>query len=361
MPHKVKKDIAVIGSGLAGLSAAYQLSKKYTVSLFDKAESNGMDVGSLSVKDCDGKEVRIDVPMRSINHGYYPTFGRFVKQLGCEVYDGQYETSWYRWTGNSSKLAENNSYFNFYRPKVFPWALIDFTCAPLFTLATTAEFLRFFLLSISHASTNTFHEIKGSLNEFLTTHHFSTSFKTEFLVPFLAAMGTCSHQDILGYPAQVVLHMTQTFGAQFYQIKGGVRDLCQRLTAPLKTTHFGVEIVGAWRNPKTGRILIQDKTGKRYETDSIVFALHASFASRILSAPVPSDLPYLTSLAPHHLKPLSEFEYRHVRVVVHTEETVLPLDRASWRGINIAVDDDATMGTLWVNYNKSLAKGMITT
>ena len=60
----VPLEIAIIGSGLAGLSAANLLSRKHHVTILEKAPSIGMDLASVSVSDAKGKEVRIDSPMR---------------------------------------------------------------------------------------------------------------------------------------------------------------------------------------------------------------------------------------------------------------------------------------------------------
>lgn len=69
MPSNKKPlEIAVVGSGLAGLSVANLLSREHHVTILERASTVGMDLASVSVSDSDGKEVRIDSPMRGWYH-----------------------------------------------------------------------------------------------------------------------------------------------------------------------------------------------------------------------------------------------------------------------------------------------------
>ncbi|KIO25772.1 hypothetical protein M407DRAFT_8238 [Tulasnella calospora MUT 4182] len=86
--------VAIIGSGLAGLSAAYYLSKEnqkrlhgaegplFEVHLFEKAATLGMDSASISVPLKDGKLVRVDVPMRSFQEAYYSNLVKLYREIG---------------------------------------------------------------------------------------------------------------------------------------------------------------------------------------------------------------------------------------------------------------------------------------
>lgn len=68
-----KKRVAIIGSGLAGLSAAHLLTKQdeedIEVHIFEKAQSVGMDSASIDVLGADGKVHRVDSPMRAVQGG----------------------------------------------------------------------------------------------------------------------------------------------------------------------------------------------------------------------------------------------------------------------------------------------------
>ena len=66
--NKKPLEIAVVGSGLAGLSVANLLSREHHVTILERASTVGMDLASVSVSDSDGKEVRIDSPMRGSYH-----------------------------------------------------------------------------------------------------------------------------------------------------------------------------------------------------------------------------------------------------------------------------------------------------
>ncbi|CEG83691.1 hypothetical protein RMATCC62417_17570 [Rhizopus microsporus] len=97
MTEKSKVKVAVIGSGLAGLSVAYLLTKgsdKFEVHLFEKNASLGMDASSISVGP--NKEHRIDVPMRSFMSGYYSHLLRLYNHLQIPAKKAKFSFGWYK-------------------------------------------------------------------------------------------------------------------------------------------------------------------------------------------------------------------------------------------------------------------------
>jgi predicted NAD/FAD-binding protein len=77
-------EIAVVGGGIAGLSAAWRLSARHRVTLLEKHAVAGMDAHSLDLEH-DGGTWRIDVPLRVIYEGYYPTLIGLYRDLGVEL------------------------------------------------------------------------------------------------------------------------------------------------------------------------------------------------------------------------------------------------------------------------------------
>ncbi|HCM05438.1 MAG TPA: hypothetical protein DIC30_05445, partial [Oceanospirillales bacterium] len=79
-----KPTLAVIGSGIAGLSAAWLLKDKYNVTLFERHAAPGMGAYSVDVGDADNNVI-IDIPLRIITKGYYQDLFNLYKTLGVAV------------------------------------------------------------------------------------------------------------------------------------------------------------------------------------------------------------------------------------------------------------------------------------
>jgi len=92
-------EIAVVGAGIAGLSAAWRLSARHRVTLIEKLPVAGMDAHSIDLPH-DGTSFRIDVPLRVLYEGYYPTLIALYGALGVETERTNYAGSFSRLGGD---------------------------------------------------------------------------------------------------------------------------------------------------------------------------------------------------------------------------------------------------------------------
>lgn len=224
-----------------------------------------------------------------------------------------------------------------------------------FPFLTCLEMIRLYLEALHLAATKQLAFVEGTIEQWLDTRHFSEDFQTRYLVPFLSGMGTCSKTQIFDYPASVILHMVSRWGDDTYQVVGGVRNVCSKLLEPVSEVVFNCEISGVWKDAATGKVVVQDSTGYKRLFDKIVFAGAAHTARRIIMATPPKDL---AAVKPdkRFLSALSKFSFLPVRVVVHTDSSIMPRDKKHWRGINLAIDEKRdAMATLWINYMQNIA------
>ena len=94
-----RKRIAVVGSGVAGLSAAYLLSRRHEVHIFEREDAVGMDAHSVSIHGA-----RMDIPLRVFSESYYPNLCNIYKLVGVNYDLADYSFSC-RGGGESSAAA----------------------------------------------------------------------------------------------------------------------------------------------------------------------------------------------------------------------------------------------------------------
>lgn len=99
-----RKRIAVVGSGVAGLSAAFLLSRSHEVHIFEREDAVGMDAHSLSAHGA-----RMDIPLRVFSESYYPNLCSIYKLVGVKYALADYSFS----CRQSSATSSSGAYFRY--------------------------------------------------------------------------------------------------------------------------------------------------------------------------------------------------------------------------------------------------------
>lgn len=220
-----KPRLAVIGSGIAGLSSAWLLKQKYQVTLLESHERVGMGVYTIDY-DADGIRNRIDIPLRVFCEGYYPNLMALYRYIGVEVELGDHSGVFLDASGNEI-LHYGNIQFagrhisypklrSLFRPKA--WQLI----------LQYKKFTRLAQRALRQSS-----DIRQqTLGQFLAQHQVSEDFTETVLLPVLSVTCTCDYQSLLNYPAEIIL-VYLTSGIWKFGItnaRKGVDDIVPRLT-----------------------------------------------------------------------------------------------------------------------------------
>ena len=202
--------VAVIGSGLAGLATAWRLAPHHRVTLLERHAAPGMDAHSMDL-DHDGVTARVDVPLRVIYEGYYPTLVAMYRDVGIAIEPTDY-------AGSFSRLG-GDAYFRYAN------LLVAGASLPLPATPFGGEFwriardlLRFYRHAPRALAALGDHEL--TLGAWLAREGYGPAFADGFLVPTFAAIGTCSYDAVRAYPARVILEYL-TRGLTF----GGVRPV----------------------------------------------------------------------------------------------------------------------------------------
>jgi predicted NAD/FAD-binding protein len=322
-------DIAVIGGGIAGLSAAWRLSTHHRVTLIERHEVAGMDAHSLDLQH-DGGTFRVDVPLRVLYEGYYPTLIAQYHQLGVQLERTNY-------AGSFSELG-GAAYYR-YANWLIGGHSIPLPALPFGrkALRINRELVRFYRLAPSALAQ--MQDSEEPLGSWLDRQRFSADFAEGFLIPTFAAVCTCSNAAVRAYPARVILdYLTRglTFGG-VRRVVLGTREVVRRLTEPVHEVRCGVKVQHI--SPEADGVRVTWDGGEQ-RFDHVVIATQANQAAAMLADAYRQEK-----------SALERFAYEASAVIVHTDARLAPRDRAHWAPVNLITSaaHDKPMATIWMN------------
>lgn len=330
--------VAVVGSGVAGLTAAYLLRRTHDVTLFEADARLGGHAHSHDVTATDGSRHVVDSGFIVHNDRTYPWLRRLFDELGVEVRPTEMSMSiscaacgleYAGGRGVAGILAQ-------------PRRLLGPTYPRL--LMQVRRFHRraaAFLAGSADDDVTTY-------GEFLRREGFSTHFITHYAVPVVACVWSTGMHDALQYPARYLFSFLDHHGMlsvggspQWFTVRGGSRTYVERIAAMLPGLRIGRPVTDITRH--VDGVEIRDASGAVARVDKVVIATHADQALALLTDPSDDEV-----------QTLKAFGYSHNETVLHTDTGLLPAAsraRASWNYAMASCDglSDATVVTYWMN------------
>ena len=321
-------NIAVIGGGIAGLTAAWLLSRHHHVTLLERHARPGLVASSLAV---DG--VQVDVPLRVFYPGYYPTLTRLYAQLGVATEPVSYATTF---TG-----SDGQAFFRWRNLRVGDWSL---PWVPLQALATARsrrialDAWRFHRLARAALARQA---LAGhTVGDFVQAHRLSADFVDGLLLPALATIATCTTEDARRYPAEVVAHYVAAGLARqsVRRAVHGADDAAHRLLAGITQVVCNARVEGLRQSDTHVTVRRQGADPEHF--DHVVLATQANQAAALWQNPSPAEA-----------QALAGFRYQALDVVMHRDSALMPLHRRDWAPVNarICPEHDRPESTIWVN------------
>jgi uncharacterized protein len=334
------KKIAVVGSGISGLSAAWLLSQIHDVSLIEAGSYVGGHSNTVDCASATGK-IAVDTGFIVYNEKTYPNLTAMFDYLDVDTADASMgfgvslEGGSHEYSGASIAHLIGHTR-NLLRPK--HWGMIF-------------ELVRFFktaALHISAVSETT------SLRQFLQSQGYGQNFLDLHLLPVAAAIWSCEPAQMLDYPAAAFLRFFENHGLlnlidrpQWRSVVGGSRSYVQKLLvdAPMRVV-LNCPISNIKR-AKAG-VQVFGENGFSEQFDDVVLATHANTSLKILEHPTFQEN-----------QMLSAFQYSTNQVVLHTDQSFMPRRKHLWSSWNYVSDRKAEMGnasvTYWMNRLQPLA------
>jgi uncharacterized protein len=305
--------IAVIGSGVAGLTAAHVASKTADVTLFEADTRLG---GHADTHEVDG--LAIDTGFIVHNRRTYPVLMRLFDELGVATQPSEMSMSvrdevvGLEYAGALGARGLFPSWRNLARPgflRMLPEV-------PRFHRRARA------LLDAGDASPD-----DQTLRAFLADGHFTAYFCRHFMEPLVAAVWSCDPEVALDYPARYLFEflahhgmLSITGSPEWRTVVGGSREYVAKVAARLSDVRLGTKVTSVLETP-TG-VEVTDGNGRVTSYDAVVIATHPDQALAMLETPTPAQREALVALP-----------YSENPAILHTDESLLPREhhaRASW-------------------------------
>jgi predicted NAD/FAD-binding protein len=332
--------VAVIGSGIAGIGAAWALSSVHEVTLFEAHERVGGHSRTLEI-DIDGRSVPVDTGFIVYNERNYPNLVRFLDILGVETEASDMSFAVSSDGGGVEYGGRLAAMFATPRSVVDPriWGIIR----GIARFRSERQRLADGLVPEGVA-----------ISDYLRARGYPPAFSTHYLFPLASAVWSGTRNQAADMPARTFLRFLDNHGLiglddrpRWRTITGGSQSYVRRAVKEITSVHTERAVTGVRRG--IDGVRVTDATGTTESFDQVVFATHADVTLAILGSEATNA----------ERRILSAFHYDRNEVVLHTDAGVMPKSRRAWSSWNAIErrDDDGTHPvsvSYWMNRLQNL-------
>lgn len=320
--------IAVIGSGIAGLSASWLLGGDHEVVLYEAHERPGMSAHGVDVAG-----VHADVPLRVFYAGYYTELLALYREIGVEAIRSDYSTTF--------SYPDGETYYRYHnrRPGLSTlWAFLSPRALRRTSRVINRSLLRYYRDAPREFAAGAH---RGeTIADYLSRAGYPREFVELFLLPAYAGIGTCSYERVRTYPAEVLNEYMHNgfFFTGVLTAKHGTPDVVERLSARVSEARYKCPVAEVRR--AGGEVSVHLASGAVDRFEHVVVATQANHAKRFLRESSPEEAAFLDA-----------FRYEGSDIVMHTDPAVMPRRRSDWGPVNFVVSPDfpRPMATIWTN------------
>jgi len=335
------KTLAVIGTGIAGLSCAWFLRDRYHLTVFEKNNYAGGHTNTITVPE-DGREVPIDTGFMVFNHVTYPLLTRLFRELGVATkptdmsFSVQHRPSGLEYNGGNVGLlfGQRKNLLNLRH-----WRM-------LFAIN------RFNKEAVPALENGRYREY--TLRQYVDERRYGEDLLHRYLVPMAGAVWSTPPDKMLDFPAMTLLRFWHNHGFlgldtrhPWFTVVNGSRSYVAPLTAPYRESIKLQSPVRAVRRTKSqAQVVLADGVAQNF--DKVVLACHGDQAMNLLEDPTDEEVSLL-----------QRFKYQPNTATVHTDESIMPKTRRCWASWNYRIDAQGAPTThYWMNSLQGVSEKM---
>lgn len=326
--------LAVVGTGISGLVAAWLLQREHEVTVFEARDRIGGHTNTVEV-EVNGRSFAIDTGFIVHNDQTYPNLVRIFEQLGVKTaatsmsFSVREEATGLEYSSQSILARRRNAW----NPRV---------------LRMTRDILRFNRHAISLVEKDS----SASLGDLLRAQRYSKEFIDLYIVPMGAAIWSTDPTRMLSFPAQTFVRFLLNHGLTslvnrptWSVVEGGSMQYVQKLVAPFADRIRPCSPVERIARDAGGvELTVRGRAAERF--DGVVIAAHSDQALRMLADP--SDAERET---------LGAMRYQSNEAVLHTDAALLPRTRRAWASWNYHLPKVASDRVV-VTYHMNALQGL---
>jgi len=329
--------IAVVGSGISGLSAAYYLSKKHHVDLFEKEDHFGGHSHTIDVL-INEKKISVDIGFIVFNYKTYPNLIKFFNENKIEIeksdmsFSVDVKDTNFEYCGRGLKGIFSNK-------------------SNLFNL----KFLRMFFDIISfYKRCDKIGKISEiTLGEFLVNEGLSKPFVEYHLIPMVSAIWSMPPYAANNMPLKFFIKFFQNHGLfklsnrpQWYTVSNRSRTYVNKILSNISGEYFKNYNINLIKRISSGVQVYYGGSNEFFDYDKVVLATHADEALSLIDNPFEEEK-----------KILSNFSYKENLAIIHTDQEVMPKNKNVWSSWNSCLDHNnlkINSLTYWLNLLQNL-------
>ena len=325
--------IAVIGSGISGLSASYFLSKKHHVDLFEKEDRFGGHSYTIDVI-VNKKRIPVDIGFIVFNHLTYPNLINFFNEIDIEIeksdmsFSVSVEGTNFEYCGKGLKgiFANKSNFLNIKFIRMF------------------LEILKFYKLCDKISNIDQV----ITLDEFLKKNKWSKSFINYHIIPMVSAIWSMPPYEAGKMPMNFFLKFFQNHGLfklrnrpQWYTVAHRSKTYVNKVLSQISGEYFKNYKINSIQRVSSGVQVYYGGANEFFDYDKVILATHADQALSLIKNPTDQEI-----------KTLSNFDYKKNLAVLHCDESVMPKNKKVWSSWNTYVDPknlNKSSLTYWLN------------
>jgi uncharacterized protein len=332
--------IAVVGAGISGLSAAYYLSKKHKVDLFEKENQYGGHANTIKVAYDHNKEIAVDIGFMVFNKNTYPYLINFFSENKIEIEKSDMSFSVsvkdsdmeYCGKGLRGIFSNKKNLLNLKFIKMF-FEIISFykNCEKIET-----------------------EEVKSiTLGKHLEEIKISDYFINYHIIPMVSAIWSMPPYEASQMPLSFFLNFFKNHGLfkikdrpQWFTVSNRSKTYVDKVISRISGEHFKNYNINKVVRSDFGAKIFYGEENEFFDYDKVVIATHADEALKIIDNPT-SDEKLI----------LKNFKYRGNIAVIHFDESIMPKNKKAWCSWNSSMSADnieRTSVTYWLNRLQNL-------